>query len=348
MLTLASEMANRGHEVYFITFRPSNEDFFNVPENISRIDLGITYSDSVKGIGYARYNVFKHMFRLRKLLTNISPDYIVSAWSSTNIFVLLATIFSGFKVVITEHIHFDAPPDFWKILRAIVYRNCHKLVVLTQRDKDKFLSIVDDNKVEVISNPLTIKNDGKTKPKIYNENINFLSIGRFTEQKGFDLLINAFVLVVEKLPNAHLTLVGDGELLSDMQLLANKLGVGNNIKFVGRSSNVAKYYSSHDIYVMSSRFEGFGLVLTEAMSFGLPVISFDCPTGPREILGNSEYGILVPEGDYHNLAKSMVKLASDSDLFYFYSNKSVCRYKDYSIGSISNIWEKSVFCTSNN
>lgn len=348
MLTLATEMANRGHEVYFLTFRPTEEDFFDVPSNISRIDLNFTLSDDVKGVGYVKYNVFKYFFRLRNILKNLSPDYIVSAWSSTNIFVMLATMFTGFKVVITEHIHFDAPPKFWKVLRAIVYRYCYKLAVLTQRDKKKFLSIVDENKIEVISNPLTIKNAGCSIPKIFNdEKINFISVGRFTEQKGFDLLIRAFVLVVDELPNARLTLVGDGELFADMQSLAIKLGIENSIYFAGRSSNVAEYYSTHDVYIMSSRFEGFGLVLTEAMSFGLPVISFDCPTGPREIIGKSEYGVLVSEGCYQSLANAMISLGSNRDLFYFYSKKSLRRYKDYSVGGISDIWERKIFCTTN-
>ncbi|WP_235144209.1 glycosyltransferase family 4 protein [Photobacterium carnosum] len=345
MLTLAKEMANRGNDVYFLTFRPRDEDFFDIPDNITRLDLNFKTDDSIKGFAYIRYNIIGYLLKLRNIIKTLNPDYVISAWTSTNIFVILASLKLKTKLIITEHIHFDAPPKIWKFLRYFFYRLSYKLVVLTNRDRAKFLNVLPKNKIEVISNPLTIdvpRVIPNREFKTNKSNIKFLSVGRFTSQKGFDLLLQSFKKVLEIIPSAQLTIVGDGEDYELIKNQAKKLRISNNIFLPGLTNNVSYYYEHNDIYVLSSRFEGFGLVITEAMSYGMPIISFDCPTGPREIIKNNEYGILINSNNINSLADKMIYLASNYKEFNNYSKASLKRANDYSISTIVDMWEFSI------
>lgn len=346
MLTLAKEIANRGNDVYFLTFRPRDEDFFDIPDNITRLDLNFKTDDSIKGIAYLRYNIIGYLLKLRAIIKKISPDYVISAWTSTNIFVIFATLKLKTKLIITEHIHFDAPPKIWKYLRYLFYRLSYRLVVLTDRDREKFLDVLSENKIEVISNPLTIDAPRITpnrELKNNKANIRFLSVGRFTSQKGFDLLLESFKNVLEMIPLAQLTIVGDGEDYEFIKKRSEELCISNNIHLPGLTNDVSYYYEHNDIYVLSSRFEGFGLVITEAMSYGMPIISFDCPTGPREIIKNNEYGILVNSNNTNLLSDKMIELASNYKEFNKYSKASLKRANDYSISSIADMWDSIIF-----
>jgi len=140
-----------------------------------------------------------------------------------------------------------------------------------------------------------------------------ISAGRFTYQKGYDLLIDAWNLVIPHYPDWQLSIYGNGNpIIYSNQLIRYKLS--GTIRFLPATLDIVEKYAESSIYVMSSRFEGFGLVLGEAMSCGLPCVSFDCPNGPNEIIKNGEDGILVPNGDINALAEAMEKLMEDVEL----------------------------------
>jgi GalNAc-alpha-(1->4)-GalNAc-alpha-(1->3)-diNAcBac-PP-undecaprenol alpha-1,4-N-acetyl-D-galactosaminyltransferase len=132
-------------------------------------------------------------------------------------------------------------------------------------------------------NPLTIRLPIDLKVRKSPQHVSFLSVGRFTELKGFDLLITAFLQVYNYNNSSTLTIVGDGPTQPYCKKLVNTLICRVRFFFPGLSDDVSKFYSEADVFVLSSRFEGFGLVITEAMAYSLPVVSFDCPTGPNEI-----------------------------------------------------------------
>lgn len=133
-----------------------------------------------------------------------------------------------------------------------------------------------------------------------------ITVGNLKSEKNHLMLVRAFKQVLEK-KDAQLMILGQGDLESDIKALISNLNLGNKIIMPGHVSNVVDYYNSADLFVLSSNYEGFGNVIVEAMSCGLPVVSTDCPYGPSEILDGGKYGKLVPVGDEHAMADAMIK-----------------------------------------
>lgn len=142
-----------------------------------------------------------------------------------------------------------------------------------------------------------------------------LGLGRLVDQKGFDLLIEAYANAIrmdDTIPD--LVVAGDGVQFEDLCELVKHLGIGDRVHFTGYLDNPAPVIEKSDLFVLSSRFEGFGLVLVEAMAFGKPIISYDCDSGPREILKDGELGRLVPAEDMELLAEAIVEHYQKPDL----------------------------------
>jgi glycosyltransferase involved in cell wall biosynthesis len=136
--------------------------------------------------------------------------------------------------------------------------------------------------------------------------INIIAVGRLTYVKGFDILLKAFKIVNNKIPNTYLTILGDGELKLELENQAKTLNINNNISFVGFENNPYPYFFYSDTYVLSSRWEGFPNTLLEALACNAKVVATDCKSGPREILKDNKYGILVPTEDYVSLAEGIL------------------------------------------
>lgn len=174
-------------------------------------------------------------------------------------------------------------------------------------------------KLTYIYNPTrTFKIQKKIEKKYpFNGKI-ILSIGRLCHQKGFDTLINAFVLLNQEISEEiHLVIVGDGEDRRKLQSLADSYKA-NNIHLWGYENDIEFHYKNADIFVLPSRHEGFGLVLVEAMTFGIPVLSTNCPYGPSEILDDGSLGSLVPVDDHIKMCEEIKKI-----LLYSHEQKEI-------------------------
>ena len=201
---------------------------------------------------------------------------------------------------------------FLTTLYKYFYPKADLIVAQCKEMKDDIVDIfnIDEKKITYIYNPVDIegiKNCCKNKNPYNNNKINLLSVGRLTFQKGFDILIDAFNIVLKKIPNAHLTILGEGILKNDFQKQAEILGIRENISFVGFKENPYPYYYYSDVYILSSRWEGFPNTLLEALACGTKVVATDCKSGPKEILAGGKYGVLVNEGDYKSLADGIIK-----------------------------------------
>ena len=158
-----------------------------------------------------------------------------------------------------------------------------------------------------------------------------LSVGRFDKQKDFETILKAFELLIKRNNNATLYLVGDGPLRRDLQKEAERLGIGQRTFFLGWKKNTVPYLKSSDLFVFSSFYEGFGMVILEAMAVRIPVVATDTPFGPSEILNRGEYGILVPIGDYKRMAIDIEKILKNSKLKKRYIEKSSARACDFDL-----------------
>lgn len=160
--------------------------------------------------------------------------------------------------------------------------------------------------------------------------LSIVSVGRLDAQKDFETLIQAFYIVTKKISNTELIIVGDGPLRTELEFLANKLGLGRQIKFLGWIQNPHEVLKKSDLFVFASRWESFGLSLVEAMSCGLPVVSSNCSYGPPEILDKNKYGLLVSVGNASDMSKAIVSLLLDTRKRKHYSKMALKRSKYYS------------------
>jgi glycosyltransferase involved in cell wall biosynthesis len=140
-----------------------------------------------------------------------------------------------------------------------------------------------------------------------------ISAGRYMPEKGFDRLLKAWGLIKKKFHDWELYIFGNGNRMP-YQEIADQLQLGESVHLMPATKDIADEFAKSSIYVMSSRYEGFGLVLAEAMSCGLPCISFDCPYGPHEIIRDREDGFLAEDGNIEDLAKKLEQLMSNEDL----------------------------------
>lgn len=187
-------------------------------------------------------------------------------------------------------------------------RFAHAVVTLTEKDRAQYQRALRCKvPVQAINNPKTIEHDRRSAldSKVV------LAAGRLVPQKGFDLLLKAWALANRAAPGWRLRVVGSGPDDALLKGLAGELGVVGSVDFVPRTEDMASQFLAASIYALSSRFEGFVLVLVEGKSFDLPAVSFDCDCGPSDIVRDGLDGILVRPGDVEGFANSLVALMID-------------------------------------
>lgn len=208
------------------------------------------------------------------------------------------------RSICCDHNHFFARSSFWRALRARFYPRVAAVVSLTEADRPRFAAL--NANTVVIANASSLH---AREPALPHEP-HALAIGRHVAQKGFDLLLHAWRDVVAAEPAARLRIVGDGPLGAALRRLADELGVAGSVDFVAPAPAIEDEYRAAAVFVLSSRYEGMPLALLEAQALGVPVVAFDCPTGPGEIV-TADTGVIVPAGDTRAMAEAIVALLAD-------------------------------------
>lgn len=205
-------------------------------------------------------------------------------------------------------------------------------VTLTHEDAEQWSELTN---IHVIPNPVN------ELPNKYSDCINkqVIAVGRLCEQKGFDILLNSWSIVVDKHPDWTLKIYGDGEMREMLTARVDELGIKNNCILEHFSTDIYEKYRQSSIFVLSSRFEGFGLVLVEAMSCGIPVVSFSCPCGPRDIISINKDGLLVESGNEKELAEKISWLIEHDEDRIEMGKNAINKSKKYDIDIIGKQWE---------
>ena len=283
---------------------------------------------------------------LKAELMRIRPDFTISMLRREINF--LTSIHDGSKKIGELHVNrsnyrnFEANDSnglkrlfakFW--MRSLVkkLKRLDQLVVLTDKSKASWPEL---SNVSVIPDPIPMPiplaiSDLHAKRVV--------TIGRYAYQKGYDLLLQAWAEVEKQYPDWTLDIYGQGDQTIYRELMGD-LGIdANRCHLNGPVEDVVKTYQDSAIFVLSSRFEGFGLVLVEAMACGLPVVSFDCPAGPDEIITDGVDGLLVPSGDVQALAEKLMALIADEDLRQRLGKQARQTAQRYNMAAISNQWK---------
>lgn len=218
----------------------------------------------------------------------------------------------------------------WRLISQLRKLDC--MIVLTEKDCQSWTEL---NNVQAIPNPLPLMpqtTSSQTAKRV-------IAVGRYYQEKGFDLLLEAWAKVYQKHPDWRLEIFGDGDKTS-YETIRDRLGIPAACCVLnGRTNEIEKEYLNSSVFVCSSRFEGFGMVLIEAMACGLAVVSFDCPYGPGSIIADGEDGILVPPERVDLLAEALISVMSDSEKRLALSQHAIRNVQRYQMDSIANQWK---------
>lgn len=355
VLTLkANYLAEKlGHDVYIITDSQAGRlPVFPLSPKVHHIDLKTNFNEQYRYGIIKRYFCYRRLMRLyrqrlERTLYEIKPD-IVSTTCGRDL-DFLTQINDGSKKIGESHtvkqycrnFHimearggiYKIVAKYWRRKQEKAISKLDEFVVLTKYDAQSWKTI---RKAQIIPNPISITNAQTSTCK----NKKIISVGRLSEEKGFDMLIKAWKIVTEKYPDWELNIYGEGELKDSLEKQIKENHLDNNLHLYAPIKNITDKYAESSIYVMSSRFEGFGLVLIEAMTCGLPCISFNCPHGPAEIIENGVNGILVKNGNIEKLAEAMEELIDNDEKRMAMGRNAQQSVQKYSPDNIMSMWVK--------
>lgn len=318
MLSVIANALCANYDITVITaFNSGRPDFFGFEDGVRRVDLGIIRDDFAPNRLRQEYKA-----RLERYLVDNPQDVTISLGSLEYFF--LPTLKDGSRKVLWFHfaLNYDVMTCHMSRFRLVnrlvgtlktyrrfwITRRYDHVVCLSKEDLKRWRRHISN--VSQIYNPITIT---KTKEPDYSSK-RVIAVGRLDGQKGFDLLIEAWKLEHERFPDWSLDIYGEGDLREPLQQQIDDLGLSGSIVLRGRTQNISQEYARHSIMVLSSRFEGFGLVLCEASACGIPQVSFNCESGPSEIIEDQKSGILVKRvGDIHGLASALGELMSNEN-----------------------------------
>jgi glycosyltransferase involved in cell wall biosynthesis len=251
---------------------------------------------------------------------------------------LLAPVLArrGIAVIGQEHMNLETHTPQRQAEIARRYPALDAVTVLTERDHETYSRAL-GGAVRLERIPNAVPALDAERPVLDSPVV--VAAGRLTTQKGFDLLIPAFARIAERHPEWTLRICGDGPQRRRLRALILEHGLSNNVLLLGPVDRLDEQMSQASMYVLSSRFEGLPMVMIEAMSLGLPVVSFDCPTGPREVIENGRSGVLVRDGDVDALAEAMLAMVEDPEHRRRLGAGAAARAKDFALESIGPRWE---------
>jgi len=329
LVLLSEAFVKRGHAVTVLTLFSEGSDFYELSSSVKRVTLGLSSSFQA-GLSF---------LSLRRSILSTEPDVVVSFMCRMNVMVLVSTLVSMTPIIVCERIDPKAHriPFIWKWMRWWVYLFADSIVVQTEKARDYFLPRF-ESRVRIIPNPV-LKPVDDVSVQGLSENPLLITMGRLHTQKGFDLLLKAFARLKKKHPEWRLTILGEGPLRSELQRLCNRLGLLKSVYFPGIVKNPDHYLRQSDLFVLSSRYEGFPNALCEAMANGLPVISTDCPSGPSDIIRDGIDGVLVAANDIDALSTAMDRLMSDEAERKRLASRAPEITQRFGIEKVINLWE---------
>lgn len=308
-IIIANALAETGSfDICFISlFEEADKPFFGIDSCIERYTV---YPVPTHGIQH----YFDTVIRLKRLVMQHSIDILVDIDGILDMYSLPVKCYTGVKIVSWEHFNYNQNPGvpYRKLTRRWAARKADAIVTLTEADKRLYKEHLHLRcPVMTIPNPMR-KLESES---VYDaESRIIISSGRLTYQKGFDMLVDVAARVLPNHPDWQWWILGEGE---DRPVLEQKIaetGIGNQLILKGRVDDMDGYYRKAAMFVMTSRFEGLPMVLLEAKAYRLPIVSFDCETGPAEVVQDGVNGYLTTLGDIDRTAERILSLMKDQNL----------------------------------
>jgi glycosyltransferase involved in cell wall biosynthesis len=329
MSELATFFATRNEIVTYLIVYTKGDHFYKVPENVILIEPKFSFVKK-----YKLFYTFKTLYFLRREIQKIRPDAVLSFGETYNSFVLAATLFLNTRIFVSDRSKPDKTwGNFHETLRRIIYKNAAGIVSQTSFSKSFLEKETGHKNIEIIPNPVKpnyVTNE--TQDKV------ILTVGRLISTKKIDLLLEIFSETSKD--NWKLWVVGDGPERKNLEILALKLGIYEQVTFWGFQKDVESFYAKSKIFAFTSISEGFPNALLEAMAAGLPCVSFDCIAGPSDIITNGENGYLIPILDFNTYKTQLDHLMNNEILRSSMGETARAVSKLYNVEKIGNAYLK--------
>ena len=331
VIGVANYLVHLKYEVVIISlFSKYGSAYFQLDSNITIIHVG-AYKYTEKGWLQKTWGRFSSLYNSYRVIRRVRADIYIGTSVNTNV---LSILFSPSKRIIgCEHFAATVPMNSClRLFRNRIYRRLVRLIVLTQRDCDYYKK--NKVKAKVIQNtiPFPIPLSYPYKSKVV------LAVGRHSREKAFDRLLSIWKKIEHARLDWHLILVGEGDLLEYNKEVATKLEI-KNVQFLPFQKNIQDYYMNASLYFMTSLYEALPMVLIEAKACGCVCISYDCKTGPAEIIKDGNDGFLISEGDEDSFVNKALLLMEDQNKRTIMGKRAMVNAQDYSNISIMPKWK---------
>lgn len=314
---LANAWANRGWAVSLVTLAPRSFDFYPLHPGVRRAALDLAGNSS--GLLCAVRANARRVRMLRHALRELGPDAVLAMTRAMAVLAILASRGMRWRVIASEHTYppLAAAKPPWDFLRRLTYPSAYRVSMLTSEGLRWLHDCVPRARGVVVPNPVIYPlpvGDPKVAPEslVPRQSHLLLAVGRLNKGKQLDRLVAAFATIAARHPDWQLAILGSGPERAALKRQISEMGLIGRVVLPGQVGNMGDWYGRADLYVMSSRFEGFPNTLGEAMAYGCPAVSYDCDTGPRDIIRHEVDGLLVrPVGDVPALASALERLMND-------------------------------------
>lgn len=341
------------YEVYAVTHEQGNYPMaYKMSPKVKHIDLGMRYGPLFKYNSFTRFFKGIQYDRLLKklyeeLMRSLKPDIVIATTYFSNLISIVGSCPVPYVRILESHIDKryilnNDPLNRKSILRWIHTFYLMKMITRSARHFDLLVALNDEDmkdwpeyvKTIVISNVVHLNPTGQI---CDNKSKRVIFVGRYTEQKGINDLFKVWQLVYQKHSDWRLDLYGEGHLLGQLLYEAKRLNI--NIEVHKPCENIFNKYVESSIFLLTSVFEPFGLVLVEAMSCGLPVVAFDCPYGPKSIIEDGKTGFLIPNRDISYYADKVCELIDSYELRKKMGEAAILSSQRYSFDRIMPLWK---------
>lgn len=330
-LVLAGELSRRGYDVDIVSLVGDGKPFFPVAQGIK-----LHYLHHGPDRSIFPYRDIRRIAGLKKLFAQINPDFLIVVDASRALMRMPAC--KPYRTIYWEHFNTFIPREsrlMQRISRRLAVKYGAAVVTLTEADAENYARLYGAGNALCIPNPVSFE----IPEYEYHAAHKVVAVGRFAYQKGFDLLLKTWAQVRDK-GDWTLQLAGRGKQRQLLENMIKDLQLADSVQLLPPTDDITALFAQAGIYAMTSRFEGLPLVLIEAQACGLPAVSFDCKTGPSEIIRDGKSGFLAADGDVGQFARKLQELMRNEQQRKSYSKAAYEHAREaFSLKNIGDRWE---------